>query len=64
VSQEEGLEINNLFPELSDCGRERIILCCEDFDLGLQIRKPLLLPLATLQGSNPVGLVSNGGSPE
>lgn len=53
VSKEHCLEVDDFFAHLSNLRRQSIVFCAEELNLGLQIGKPLLLPLATLQGSNP-----------
>ena len=53
VCQKQGFEVNNLFAKLRDGSRKSIILRAEDLDFGLQISKPLLLTLATLESSDP-----------
>lgn len=53
VSKQQGLEINNLFPKLSDLGRQCVILLAKQFDLLLEVGQPLLLALATFERSNP-----------
>lgn len=54
VGQEEGLEVYYFLAKLSNGSRKSIVLCTEQLDLSLQIGKPLLLSLTTLQGGNPV----------
>lgn len=54
VSEQQRLEVYYLLTELSDGSRESIILCTEQLNLGLQVGKPLLLPLTTLEGSDTV----------
>ena len=53
MCQKQGFEVNNLFAKLRDGSRKSIILRAEDLDFGLQISKPLLLTLATLESSDP-----------
>ena len=53
MSQEERLEIDNLFTKLGDLRSESIIFRAEDFNLGLKIGEPLLLPLSAFQRSDP-----------
>jgi hypothetical protein len=57
VSEEQSLEVDDLLTELSDSGRESIVLCTEEFDLGLEVSQPLLLALSALEcgpGASPV----------
>lgn len=54
VSQQESLEIHNLLSELGHGGGQRIILCGEELNLGLEVGQPLLLPLTTLQRRDTV----------
>ena len=49
-----GLEVNNLLTKLCYRGGESIVLCTEQLHLCLQIGKPLLFALATLEGSDSV----------
>lgn len=53
VCQKESLEINNFLSELGDSSRQSVVLCAEEFDLGLQISQPLLLALSTLERRDP-----------
>jgi hypothetical protein len=53
VSQQQGLEIDNLIAQLSHLLVETVILGSIYLNLLLQIGKPLLLSLPTLQSSNP-----------
>jgi hypothetical protein len=57
VCQKQGFEVDNLFAKLRDGSRKSIILRAKDLNLGLQISKPLLLTLATLESSDPMILL-------
>jgi hypothetical protein len=37
MSQKKGLEINDLLPELGHSGRQSVILCGENLNLGLEV---------------------------
>lgn len=54
VCQQERFQVHNLFPQSSDLLGELIVLCLIEVDLILEVSQPLLLPLATLQGSHAV----------
>lgn len=54
VSKQKCLEVYYLLTKLSDGSRESIVLCTEQLNLSLQVGKPLLLSLTTLEGSNTV----------
>lgn len=54
VCEKHRLEVDNLLTELRDLSRESIVLCAEKLHLRLQVGKPLLLSLTTLEGSNSV----------
>lgn len=54
VGKQKSLKVYYLLTQLSDSGRECIVLCTEQLNLRLQVCKPLLFPLATLKGSNTV----------
>lgn len=54
VCEKQRLKADYLFTQLGDGSGECIILCAEDFDLLLQVGKPLLFALATLQSSDSV----------
>jgi hypothetical protein len=53
MSEKQGLEVDNLFSQLCDSGRESIILRAEELNFGLEVSQPLLLPLSALEGSHP-----------
>lgn len=52
VSKQKRLEVDDLLAQLSDGRTKSVILCAEELDLSLQIGKPLLLSLTTLEGSD------------
>lgn len=54
MSQKQRLEVDNLLTKLGDGGGKCIILRREDFDLGLEVREPLLLALSALESRNTV----------
>jgi hypothetical protein len=53
VGEEQGLEVDDFLAELSDSGRESIVLCTKELDLGLEVSQPLLLALSALECGDP-----------
>jgi hypothetical protein len=53
VCKKQCLEVDDLLSQLGDSRRQRVVLCTEELDFGLQIREPLLLALATLERGDP-----------
>lgn len=53
MRKEQRLQINNLLAQLCNSRGEGIIFCAEEFHFGLEVRKPLLLTLTTLESGNP-----------
>ena len=58
VCQEQSFKTNDFFPQLGYLTRKSIILGRKQFNLGLQICKPLLLPLTTFERSNSARSIS------
>jgi hypothetical protein len=58
VSQQKGLQVDNLLAELGHRSGQCIVLCCEELNLGLEVSQPLLLPLATLQGRDTIVILA------
>lgn len=52
MCQQQRLEVDNLFPQLSNGGRQRVVLSAEQLDLGLEVSQPLLLSLSALERSD------------
>lgn len=53
VGEEQRLQIDDLFPELSDLGCQVFIRRAVLLDLVLKIREPLFFPLPTFQCGDP-----------
>lgn len=49
MGKENRLQLDNLLTEFGDSGIEIFVLGAKHFNLGLQVVKPLLLALATLE---------------
>lgn len=49
VREKQRLQVDNLLTQLGDSGREGVILGAEQLHLGLEVGKPLLLPLTALE---------------
>jgi hypothetical protein len=62
VSQEQSLETYYLLTQLSDGSRQCVVLGTKDLDFLLEIGQPLLLALATLEGSDSVSSCQHGSS--
>jgi hypothetical protein len=54
VCEQKCLEIHDFLAQLCDRSRQCVVLRAEQLDLGLEIGQPLLLALATLEGSDPI----------
>lgn len=57
VSNQNRFEVKNLLTQLSNCSRKGVVFATEDLDFGLQVGKPLFLPLTTFQSCNPISLL-------
>ena len=54
MGNQNGLQIQNFFSHLLDLCIKSVVLIAKQFHFRLEVSKPLLLPLSTLQSSNPV----------